>query len=283
MDLLLGCLAVLFIGAFVADRLVASRVIVALRSDFAVLTATIRNGEVPDVVLSAHQLFCRVFDAVYGQRIWSFRRLRRSCYFSLVFVFLSILVLGALNTFIEYIYDHYISDESESAIVIIVLGGFIATNLLADFISLQETRWILGLVRGRGLVKLGILVCVDLFLTTAIYAVVVFIFTVALYWILFTDNRVPFFQFVGITYSGLFRHDAALPFLVSTFGTSIVLFGFVCTALIIRLLSRSKVLRAALELVARSVNPAQSAAGILSVAVVAVFAVVETLAWVVGK
>ena len=57
MDLLLGCLAVLFIGAFVADRLVASRVIVALRSDFAVLTATIRNGEVPDVVLSAHQLF----------------------------------------------------------------------------------------------------------------------------------------------------------------------------------------------------------------------------------
>ena len=282
METLFGTIAVLFVSAMIIDRYLKSEVISSLRSELHGITKRIANGKIDEVIFSAHLLFCRVFDAVYGSKTWSRGRFLRSCCLSLVFIGFSIFLIGVSNTILGM--QHAFGSETMVIILNLTIFGILSTiNLIADFISLQETRWILRLVRGRSLRKLAIFVWVDLTLTTAIYVIVLGI-PILLIFLSSTmysgDSAIDRSKIISGMVALLFSPEGALPFFLSTFGTSIVLFGFVLTAVGIRLLSYSKVLTLAMEYVAKDAKPAQMAAGVLSVVLCFIFALGQLVLWV---
>lgn len=279
MELLVGCLAVLILTASIVDWLLKDEAIVDLRSKLQ------GNGEkkITDldagaVVLSANRLFCQLFDILYGERTWSWQRFSRSCFLSLLFVVFSILMIGFENTFL--VYEFY--DLSE---LLLIITLWTSVNLFADFISLQETRWILGYSREKGTSVLSILVSIDLMLTTAIYVLGFVSIFFGAHWFrsgfeyaitIFSDYEESFEELIEV----LLAPDMALPFFISTFGTSIVWFLFVISSLLIRAMSQSsRVLKLALDIISKSPAPARTAAGIVAIPIVVIFCIAEAIRW----
>ena len=273
MELLVGCLAVLILTASIIDWLLKDEAIIALRRELQKTGEKITDLNTGAVVLSANRLFCQIFDALYGPHTWSWRRFSRSCFLSLLFVLFSILIIGFENTFLGV--------DEDLVVLVYVTALFASVNILADFVSLQETRGVLEYARGKGIAALGIWVCIDLMLTTTIYVIGL---GSAFFGVISSmeglnvaiDQFSDYERFIEM----LLARDGALPFFISTFGTSIVWFLFVALVLLIRAMSRnSRFLKLALDIISESSTPARTAAGIVIVPVVIVFSVVKTIRW----
>jgi len=283
MEVLFGIIAVLFISAGIVDRYLKTETVSSVRAELYGISRRILSGRSDVVVFSAHLLFCRIFDVVYGSEFWSRVRFFRSCCFSLLFILFSVLVIGTSNTILGIQTG---SPELQLGLNVLLsyFLAFVMVNFVADFISLQETRWILGLARGRSLGRLAILVLVDLVLTTAIYLVVLGIPSVIAYHFVTSQFSWMYFSWpdaVSTVPSLLFSPKGFLPFFLSTFGTSIVLFGFVLAAIAVRLLTYPRVSNLAMLYIARDARPARTAAGILSVIFVAVFLLGRGILWLI--
>ena len=132
----------------------------------------LRNHKIGEAISEIHGWFLGLFDAVYGSRAFSRRRivaLMLSSFGSLVVISLA---LGWNETRLADLPDllNWFAGGGDHTVdlqLIIVMPLF---NLVADFASLAETRWLLRSSQGKP-VRLLWLAFVDLALTTALFCI----------------------------------------------------------------------------------------------------------------
>ncbi|MCY3702806.1 MAG: hypothetical protein OXG16_09015 [Rhodospirillales bacterium] len=263
METLAGSLAILVISALIVDWVLKSER--DLRIGFRTSVGKVSALSSAEVLYKLTIWFSNLFDAIYGKRTWSWRRFWRSAVLSGFFVLFAILIIGVDDSYIGHSYD-----AVESAGITLV---FLSVNVVIDFVSLQETRWVIGQVKQkRGKVSFVLWIGVDLLLTAAIYfllfGAVLFVGMSVSVGIAEATSIVIDEEFVAVF---LTPHQA-LPFFVSTFGTSIVWYLFVLLALAVRLLgARSRLLKVALQVLFESEAPGRIVAVIVGIGLVAVF------------
>lgn len=209
-----------------------------------------------EIIVAANRWFLELFDAIYGDKFWSWKRIYRSVLSS----YFAVAILFAITGTAALDLPAAIGD-------VWFLVMMIATilNLLPDFISLQETRWIMRLSLRKESVYLPLWLAIDLVLTVVIFQVGFFLFFIVL---LIDEGTLP----STFHWSQLFvlgpnpgRDVLLVPFL-STFFTSFLWFLFLFTALLIGVCQRlSPFLRMLLKVVAQSEKPARTTAGFLAV------------------
>ena len=266
MDLVIACLVVLFISGFVIDWILKDNDVLAT---YTRLPPRYAEEEPKVLVYFANNWFCAIFDALYGAQPWSRRRVTRSTILSVLFVIFSVLLIGFENT---YLGAYSRNDYYE------VLILFTIINLVADFVSLQETRWVLEQVKGAKNTEIAVWIAIDLFLTSTIYVIVfggaIFVyaatkigFDFAVNWFAFPDISEP----LGV----LFQLDMGLPFFISTFATSIVWYLFVLFLVAVNVVSRnSRAFSLFVRALTASSNPGGVMAGIIVMTITFVFGIV---------
>jgi hypothetical protein len=167
--------------------------------------------------------FVSLFDALFGEKHFTLHCMLRSALASLLAVALIWVLMGELGTFGTR-FDTNLS-----------LGGFLiavlAVNLVADYLSLLETRWLLGwLEKGRSpLVQVGVLALDLLFSAGIIWLALVAYLNSPL-------NQGEVESFAEIL--GVFSIFSVLFY--STFLTSIWSWSYILSALVMRLLRRAR-------------------------------------------
>lgn len=115
--------------------------------------------------------FGLVFDSVFGARHLSLKRLRRSALASSAFTFaffIAWIILRPIE-FFEFL------TNADGTTVLPFVAFLVLVNLLPDYLSLLETRWLISLFDpGRSLFTLGVMVLGDALLTMVI-AILAFI------------------------------------------------------------------------------------------------------------
>lgn len=282
MELLVGCLAVLIVSASIIDWLLKDKALISLRHKLQETQEKITQLNLKAVVFYGNMWFCEIFDTLYGSNTWSRRRFFRSCFLSLIFILFSILIIGPKNTFLAHAVKPpggFISIPSK----FFLYAGLLLTiiNLLVDFFSLVETRWVLEHARKKRIVAVGGWVCIDLILTTTIYFVGLGSGLFMTFWLLDKPLKVPYGLMLSPGFlNSLVSPDELLPFFISTFGTSIIWFLFVGFVLLGTVMHRSsRVLRLALVIISESPAPARTTAGIVAVPIVVVYGIMETFRW----
>ena len=265
MEILIGCLAVLFVSASTIDWLLG-RSTINLRERLREARATQERDRHAGVVTSANILFCDLFDAIYGKSFLSWRRFSRSCLLSVVMLFFVSLLIGLDRTFLPPS-----GDPIPTWLYFMSYGISLAVNLVADYFSLQETRWVLERARGSSLMGVSGWVCTDLVLTLGVFFAVFSAAFVA---------AGAFGQEPGTTLS-VFLFDPAesplldtgfgLPFLLSTFGTSALWLLFALFVLVVTTMRKnSRFLDFVFDAVADNPAPARAVAVIIAVPIIVV-------------
>lgn len=114
--------------------------------------------------------FCDLFDALFGENHLSWRCIWRSALASLIAVTLMFLLMGSVGL--------YGLRLEEGLSLWTVLGLALAVNLVADYISLLETRWLLGRLQHVRSVWLQILALLaDLVISAAIIWTAIWLIT----------------------------------------------------------------------------------------------------------
>ena len=175
------------------------------------------------------QNFTALFDAIFGQRHRTWRCVFTSSVVSLTTVIALWVIIGTQAglglrlTSLEALWQ------------VVALG--IAVNILADYISLLQTRWFLGLLSRRKPVWLQVLVLLgDLVITAAIiWAVLWAVQALSITSFILGDERDGWAEIVG-----LFSPLAV--FFYSTFITSIWTWGFILSSWLMRCLASRRIL-----------------------------------------
>lgn len=126
--------------------------------------------------------FIEVFDTVFTKKHFSFLCFFRSCLMSIIWILVLTLVWYLIHP--QQIKD-FINDKEFEQRVLLLLPGVILVNLLADYISLLETRYMLKyLSKGYTKKRLLFTLLLDLVLTAIILIVI----------------TVPYFYFIYFKY-----------------------------------------------------------------------------------
>lgn len=97
MEFLLSILCVIAISAIIVDRLVKNEsVSKAVSISLEEKEGINQQEELNNIATS----FCKIFDAVYGEKTLSVRRMVYSVFLSTLFVIFSILIIGVENSYI---------------------------------------------------------------------------------------------------------------------------------------------------------------------------------------
>ena len=268
METLIGGLAVLLLMASVIDYLLTDSAIAHLRESSRLAERKLIALNSRELAIAANKLFLNVFDAIYGPGFLSWRRFWRSCFLSVMFVVFSTFVIGIENTLIGQFNFQY---AYAPVFVAVTTTMLLSVNLLADFISLQETRLVMGRAQSDRLSLIAAWVLVDLIVTTLIYVGVAQI--LLRLWILLLAG-----ESVGPEYDWFFTAEGGLPFFVSTFGTSILWFVFVLFVVVITTLKQSsKVLALVFSRIGDSAAPARAVAGIITIPTIFIFGLVQAI------
>ena len=277
MDILVSCLAVLFASSMIVDWLVRNE----KGLNFHVQSPVDRIGALePDDILHAATIwFSDIFDTIYGERTWSWRRVYRSALLSLFFVLFSVLIIGIENT--------YIGTTREHQEIIYISMIFFSINLFIDFVSLLETRWIIEQMRKRRTATFfAMWVILDIVLTSGIYFFLLgtIVVVTAAVQIGRIDKIISILisaDFASSFARTLFAPHMALPFFVSTFGTSILWYMFVLFSIVIRIGSRSsRIFEISLRVIFESESPGRLIAFIVGATLTTFFLGVKAGSWV---
>jgi len=205
-----------------------------------------------NVTQSANEQFQYLFNTIYYPKFWSLQRALRASVSSL----LSILII--YNVFGLIMADVELGNPGGVAVII-------GINLVADYISLQETSWVLQWSQRSRILGLMLWAALDLLLTTLIYLVTLLIGTGGL--AIYTGIDEPSNHFMVACF-------------LSTFVTSFLWFGFFVTALAIRILKRgSPIFRAVLQAIGESKRPGRTTAGIITLSIVLIYGLIEAISW----
>ena len=168
MELLLWAIITLFAVAAVTDRVLTEDAVRAWRDSTLTFRRRLRELDAGAAMREANRWFGGLFDAIYGERFVSRRRFIGSCLSSTFALTFIILLLGWLE---EMTNIRGGGDVMARRTVLDALMFGFALNLIPDYLSLQETRWVLKRAEGaRPLVLSGWFVF-DLAATTAIFVV----------------------------------------------------------------------------------------------------------------
>ena len=260
MDLALGMLIIMFISALVVDWLLTDKELSRLRKNN-------KSNELQSesIVFSSSKLFCRIFDSVYGDETWTWKRFNRSAILSCLFVLFSIVIIGIENTLIGEI----------DIFSVCALLGF---NTIIDFVSLQETRMVLKWVdnsKDGKLSHVAVLIILDLVFTTLIYY---FLLVVLYYFFLHFINWPDEFSTVMDDILDLITEkEELLPFFISTFGTSIVWYAFVVLTFLTRLLGKFPLVSLVFRAISETTSPARFVVVIFTIPLVFIFVLFQII------
>ena len=126
-----------------------------------------------------HVLYCELFDYVYGPSSLSAHRIGASVVSSLTGLLVVVVALGPSETIfgsvrvLPELRDIPLEDvqrvSAEFGLFITLAFFLISLNFVVDFLSLAETRFVLGHGRRRGFLGILTLTIVDLLLTATLY------------------------------------------------------------------------------------------------------------------
>ena len=109
--------------------------------------------------------FVEAFDRIFGDRHLTRRCFLRSCVASILAVFVMTFVWAVLD---PASWQRFLSDEGVWILFFILFFALIL-NLVPDYLSLLETRWILRRVAQAGVKKLIMLLVLDVIITGGIF------------------------------------------------------------------------------------------------------------------
>jgi hypothetical protein len=113
-------------------------------------------------------MFVQVFDKLFGRRHLSWHCFWRSAVASVASVLVVTLLWGALRP--EELRE-FVSAEGIAAVVAIVFAGGAIINVLPDYVSLLETRFVIGRISGRNTLGVGMLLLMDFVASAAIFLI----------------------------------------------------------------------------------------------------------------
>ena len=116
-------------------------------------------------IVESPQWFIEAFDRIFGDRHLTWRCFQRSCVASMMAVSVMTIVWTVLD--IDLWQSHLLLNQGSP--IIVMLFAALVFNLVPDYISLLETRWILRRVSHAGLKKLIAIVVLDVIITGGIF------------------------------------------------------------------------------------------------------------------
>ena len=223
--------------------------------------------DIARATMTTNEWFLGLFNAVYYHRFWSWRRPIRSCISSLFALVLICLLLGWEGTSIA-------NAIATGRYLVSVLVNVFVVNLIADYLSLQETRWVMERSQGCGFGGIFLWALFDIIVTGVIFIIVlVIVFSIK-------DAKIII---VYMDIGPFFMKEKMLPLFLSTYFTSVLWFGYITSVLGIRALTRvSPLLKTIFATIAESETPARATVGFLCGAVAVIYGIVYLTAIVVG-
>jgi amino acid transporter len=131
------------------------------------LSKKLQGMKIEPIDVNWSEGFEKIFDRAFGRKHFSWNCFVRSCIASI----LAVILLSALSLSIQPSSFEFSSNVIQAFLAFLVV--FIALNLIPDYFSLLETRWIIGLItRQHSTTFVLILLFLDFILTIAIFFLV---------------------------------------------------------------------------------------------------------------
>ncbi len=265
--------------AAIADHFILSPRLKPFHQGLETLWTTFNDSNAKDLTFIYNSLFCDLFDLVYGEKMFSRRRLITSTISSISAYFI-LFSLTYYITVYAYSGDLASADMTSLSIGHIFSGLFsiAVLNLIPDFISLAETRLVLRWSKNCGLLGMSFFIVIDIIFTFVVF----FVFGVVATLFFIVDGS----GYLGMSVDkipdmliGLDGGDLNIIFFVSlatTFFTSFFWICFVVLFILTRVAYRffpfTKFLY---EQIAQSGKPITAVAGFFNI----IFLIVWSIAW----
>ena len=195
---------------------------------------SIAAKSISQTIVESPQWFIEAFDRIFWGRHLTWRCFLRSCGASMI----SVVVMTIVWVFLDPIsWQQFLSYNGEGVIGMILVFAFVL-NLVPDYISLLETRWVLRIVAHTDIKELIVLLVLDVLITGGIFfcgvVVVVLIYGVSSGdWITLAELPEVLSRFI------LFQRADVVPFGIffySTYFTSVWLYLFIAASIATKLL-----------------------------------------------
>jgi hypothetical protein len=276
-------LVIIIAGSGVAfDKLVLSSRLDTWRRSIGRLWIKLNTPGAKALAQDANQLYCDLFDYIYGKRAFTWRRVWASVLSSMIGLVVITLILGYENT----LWPDSIRDIFEKGIrwglLVILLLCPVFFNLIPDFFSLFETRLVLKWSKEQGPLGIVLLIILDLALTTTIFLVgALLIASLPLFFYpRLTAGEVLWEFYHFFILSQLFRPDGLLLFFLTTFITSFFWILFVITFGLIWVFHRlSPLANLVYYQIGQSDRPAAALSAFLNGIIIIIYAVWRVLEW----
>ena len=200
---------------------------------------SIAAKSISQTIVESPQWFIERFDGIFGDRHLTWRCFWRSCVASMMAVFVMTVVWAVLN---PISWQQFLLHKGVDAFRMIFILAFFL-NLVPDYISLLETRWIFRKVAHAGMKELIVLLVLDVIITGGIFVCGIVIIVILISYI----NRDPMgvVELVDmlpeiLSELILFRTVDDSPafgiFFYSTYFTSVCLYLFIVSSIVTKLL-----------------------------------------------
>lgn len=167
---LVSLMAVVALLGQALDALLRTERLADWRWGMAHLWARFDTHGAAGLTADAHALFCDLFDAVYDRRALTRQRAFASILSTGLALLVLTLVLGYENTYWRYALEDTFEPAFDWEHFLLLAVSPLVLNLVPDFFSLVETRWVLERARHRGTAGVAGMLLLDLALTLIIFA-----------------------------------------------------------------------------------------------------------------
>lgn len=257
-------ISILLIG-WVIDLVSRNKAVKAWQDQTASWWITLSDINWNKITNESNGIFNNLFDAIYGKYFFSWNRVFRSAISSILAISITQLIVGTEKTGLDI--ESIFSDFQYSLFIFLV---YFSINLVADYVSLLETRWVLGKACDSRFIRILLLMILDLILTSVIFFLVTCLVAQTLeviggnsFWrIVITPKE--FISFLGWDEFGIY--------FTSTFFTSILWFLFVSYVVFIKAIQQcSSLAMKILEKINETGKPAQLISGFISMIILLIY------------
>jgi hypothetical protein len=271
--LVMTLLLILFL-AFVVDFLLTEEEVKKWRVATKEFRDRFKELDVFAATEASNLWFLGLFKAIYGERFLSRRRLIASV--------ISTLLAMVLVAYIFQIFSldgfHVLHHGLLSGLVVVTV-----VNFIADYLSLQETFWIMQFSQKRRFFGILLLSVLDLVATSAIYVAIVA--AVGFLMLSYEDELESLVNFLGEPQFVLVDFEVGLGIFfgilgASTYVTSLLWICFVGSAFAMRVLQiASPALQRLISIIGASERPAFAVAGFLCAMVTVTYGASQAILW----
>ncbi|HII07393.1 MAG TPA: hypothetical protein HA349_08825 [Methanotrichaceae archaeon] len=186
-----------------------------------------------EYVLSIPKLYIKSLDRIFGD-FWSVRRL----FISWVISITSVSLVGLYSFFIQTKHDFWVTPPFDPSPILYLYAVVFIVNCIPDYVSLQETMYILHTEKLDSIKFLIMLLIFDIFLT----AVIFILLSGLIIYYLFENQYTSFLGFLlEYSYECKPFFGVVSTLFISTFATSIWLYFFVLAMITSYVLGKSGV------------------------------------------